>query len=638
MPFRPESETVLVVGPDVMLGRVLSRVLARDGLRVVHAVSAAQAQQLVEQHRPRLVLLDCGVRGGNALELVEDFHTRYANLPLILLSASPPAPEALTGARGRVRVLGKPLELHELRQAVAGALRAEDRIVGENLLKPTSPPEPTPAVAPAKEFRMSALLSKTLKVASFVIIGLVVLAGFAALTGIVHLSWPAKAEAQTPPPQTKAATQGIELVAGRPYTLAVPEDVRQALGIRKGQVDLIAVAKKPTQTRPLVMPGSTALDPTRLFRIRARFAPSPSSAEVVEIGTTPEDVLKTGKTDPEPRELRSGDRVNKGDLLAVFHSVDVGNNKNDLIDAMYQLKLDEEILKRAEAKAEAVPEVFLLNARRNVQGDINTINRAVSTLKTWGIPEEDIQAVRDEAENVIKRQGKHDKAKDALWARVEIRAPDEGVIIERNVTLHEIVVDNTTNLFQIAKVDKLAVFAHVPEDDLPKLEALTGEQRRWTVKTVGSDPIPGFIDDVGYLIDPNQHTAVVKGHIDNKEGKLRAGQFISATVSLPPPADVVEVPVDAVVEDGQQCVVFVQADPKRHPDHFTMRRVELTHRFEKTAFVRSRDFAATEQPTAEEKELGMLPKEPLRPGERLLASGVGELKAALLDRESQPRQ
>ena len=40
--------------------------------------------------------------------------------------------------------------------------------------------------------------------------------------------------------------------------------------------------------------------------------------------------------------------------------------------------------------------------------------------------------------------------------------------------------------------------------------------------------------------------------------------------------------------------------------------------------------------TSEEAELGMLPKRPLVPGERVLESGVGELKTALLDRESQP--
>jgi cobalt-zinc-cadmium efflux system membrane fusion protein len=478
---------------------------------------------------------------------------------------------------------------------------------------------------------MRILPVKFFKTAGFVVVTLAVLAVFAMVTGAVPVPWQLAAEEKPAAPAKPSLA--VELVKGQPHTLFVPEEVRKALGIRKHNTDLIAVAKKPTQSRPLVMPGSTALDPTRLFRIRARFAPSTSSAEVVQIAQVPEDRTQTGKVETVFRELRSGDKVNKGDLLAVFYSVDVGNKKNDLIDAVYQLKLDEEILKKAEAKAEAVPEVFLLNARRAVQGDVNTINRAVSTLKTWGILEADIQAVRDEAEEVKKRQGKHDQEKDALWARVEIRAPDDGIIIERNVSLHEIIVDNTTNLFQIAKIDRLSVFANVPEDDLPALETLSTGQRRWTVKTVGSDPIPGFIDDIGYLIDPNQHTAVVKGHIDNKEGKLRAGQFISATVELPPPADVVEVPSDAVVDDGQQCTIFVQTDSMKH--HYTMRRVQLTHRFDRSVFVRSKPFTKAEERTPEEEELGILPKEPLGPGERILQTGVGELKAFLLDKESQ---
>jgi cobalt-zinc-cadmium efflux system membrane fusion protein len=96
------------------------------------------------------------------------------------------------------------------------------------------------------------------------------------------------------------------------------------------------------------------------------------------------------------------------------------------------------------------------------------------------------------------------------------------------------------------------------------------------------------------------------------------------------------VPIDAVVEDGKYCVVFVQPDATK--DVYTMRRVELTHRFEKTAFVRSKPFTERERITEEEKELGLLPKEPLRPGERVLRSGVGELKAALLELESRPAQ
>jgi cobalt-zinc-cadmium efflux system membrane fusion protein len=482
---------------------------------------------------------------------------------------------------------------------------------------------------------MRILQSKHLKAAGAVLVVLIALVGLAAAQGVLRLPGSAAQEQEAVPRgQSEARTISVELVQGQPHTLMVPEDVREALGIRKDHIDLIAVAKKPIRTRALVMPGSTLLDPTRLYRIRARFAPSPSSAEVIQIGQIADNSRRTGKAETVIRELRSGDRVVKGNLLAVFCSVDVGNKKNDLIDSIYQLKLDEEILKRAEAKAEAVPEVFLLNARRSVQGDRNAIERAVSTLKTWGIPEEDIQPVRDEAESVKKRGGSRDKAKDALWARVEIKAPADGVIIERNLSLHEIIVDNTTNLFQIADVDRLFVTANVPEDDLPVLQALSDNQKMWTVRTVGSPPVHGFIDDIGYIIDPNQHTAVVKGYIINNGGKLRSGQFISATVELPPPDDVVEVPIDAVIDDGQQSIVFVQTDPVKQ--HYTMRRVQLTDRFDKTAFVRSKPFAKDEELTAGDLEFGTLPKEALRPDERILVSGVGELKAVVHEKESTP--
>ena len=95
----------------------------------------------------------------------------------------------------------------------------------------------------------------------------------------------------------------------------MPEEVRKSLGIRKGNVDQIAVAEKPTRTRPLVMPGSTALDPARLIRVRVRFAP----AEVVEIGKIDDPHSSPGNIPPLRRDLQAGDPVKKGDLLAVLY-------------------------------------------------------------------------------------------------------------------------------------------------------------------------------------------------------------------------------------------------------------------------------------------------------------------------------
>jgi len=357
----------------------------------------------------------------------------------------------------------------------------------------------------------------------------------------------------------------------------------------------------------------------------------------VEIGKIVDPHSPVGSTmPPAHRELQAGDTVKKGDLLAVLSSDDVGNKKNDLFDALSQLRMDEEVLRRAEARSAAVPEVFLLNARRNQEADLNAVNRAENTLKTWGIPEKDIEAVRKEVRDIASTEEKQATDKQAArkeklsqWARVELRAANDGVLIEQNVAMHETVVDNTTNLFQIAKVDSLVVLAAVPEDDLPALQKLQshGNHIRWNVRTVGCDAMAGYIDDIGYLIDPNQHTAVVRGHIPNPHGVLRAGQFVTASVDLLPPEDVVEVPISAVVEDGNDSVVFIQPNPER--PIYTIRRVEVTHRFEHTAYIRSVPIANNAD---NNKDVDSTPIEPLREGERVLTAGVLELKAALANK------
>lgn len=421
------------------------------------------------------------------------------------------------------------------------------------------------------------------------------------------------------------------------HTLQVPEGVRRSLGIRKGNKDLLEAAKAPTQSRPLVLPGSTALDPGRIVRVRARFAP----AEVVQIAET-RDNPSPATAASQFREIRPGDQVKLGDELAVFFSVDVGSKKNDLFEAIIQYRLDKVVLDRAEKQDAALPEVFLWNARRNVQTDRSAIIRAKNTLKTWNIAKEDIDAVVKEAEEYDLTKSKNDSRKEGdwgekqeKWARVLMKAPCTGVIIERNVSRGEILVDPTTNLFTIAQVDRLAVLVNAPEDDLPTLNDLTFAQRKWTVQTVGVNSVkglPGTIDEIGYIIDPNQHTAIIKGYIDNPNGRIRAGQFVSATVQLDPPKDVVEIPIEALVDDGKQSVVYVQTDADKH--RYTMRRVVVIQRFEKSAFICSTPIPAADQVTPEEKEQGLLPRQPVRIGEKLLIAGVLELKAALLEKEA----
>ncbi len=471
------------------------------------------------------------------------------------------------------------------------------------------------------------LQTKTTSPVRYIALGVAIVAAGVVVTALAiygtrQLPALAKKSPTNEPPEKRRLP--VELVEDMPHTLIVPEGVRKGLSIPD-----TVVAEAPRHARPLVMPGSTALDPARVMRVRTRF-----NAEVTEIARVAEENRRTPSGETAFRELRPGDKVQKGEMIAVVWSVDVGGKKSDLVDALVQLRLDEQRLKAREKlfAQGSLPEDTLNQTRHDVVSDRNAKERAERTLRTWNIPEPEIRAVYDEAELASARQGKRDKEKEQLWARSELIAPREGTIVERNVSVGEYVADNTVNLFTVAEVDRLLVIANPPEDQLPALLALEPHQMRWSLETVGAPPIEGPVEEVGYLIDANQHTAVVKGYIDNPDRKLRAGQFVSATVNLPPPPDVVEVPLTALAEDGKQSFVFVQPDPAQ--PRYAMRRVKVTHRFQDRAFVRSRLNPLEQKLTPEEAAQGFQPLEPLKAGERFIPSGVLELRSALEDMES----
>jgi len=515
------------------------------------------------------------------------------------------------------------------------------------------PAQPPPDALPAAEVSASTRFLRRAVIALLLTVVVVppAAAFYSYFSGVpLHLLAAQEKEEAREQAALAAAPRSIALVAGRPHTVTVSDEVARSLGMGEGGHESVAVARAPTSMRPLVLFGSMRFDPSRLARVRARFAP----ARVVEIAQIHDFSDAAGRS--EFRELRFGDHVKKGDLLAVFYSVEVQNTKNDLLDALVQLELDRQILKRVKENDDAIPEVMYLRQLRAVKGDRNDVNRAMTTLRLWDIPQEEIDALHDLAQKIAAGESEWSKTAEGQWVsgqeqrkgpqkgaafehdnpmgRVTLRATFDGVIIEQNVTVGDMVVDNTVNLFQVADVSRFQVLAYCHEDMLPTLESFIHSHPQWTVRTAGveeSTGLLGVVDGIQYQIDQNMHTAVVTGYVDNPGNRLRSGQYVSATIDIPPPAGVVEIPTDALIDDGRQSVVFVQ--PARGSLEFTMRRVEVTQRFDKTVFVRSTPIPDGQQFRAEEAANRLLPRQPLVPGERVLLSGAVELKAAVMDLE-----
>ena len=287
----------------------------------------------------------------------------------------------------------------------------------------------------------------------------------------------------------------------------------------------------------LVLPGSTALDPARVMRIRARFTP----AQVVSIAEVDEKDKLVDSMKTEKHELRPGDEVTPNMELGVFFSPDAGNKKNDLFEAIVQMRLDEVILKKAEESSGSLPEIYLWTARRNVDTDRSAVRRARNTLLTWGVEKKDIDEVVRRSRAAQHRRGtgarsfrrRRGPRSTTSGRRSSSRRPSSRATRPSSSSAMSPAVRLwwTTRSTCSRSPGSISCWC-TPTARRTICRNWIGCGRpakmRWTVQTVGHDPkegVEGTITEIGWIIDPNQYTAIIKGFIPNPGGKIRAGQF-----------------------------------------------------------------------------------------------------------------
>ncbi|HWB11767.1 MAG TPA: efflux RND transporter periplasmic adaptor subunit [Pirellulales bacterium] len=434
------------------------------------------------------------------------------------------------------------------------------------------------------------------------------------VTGLVIaavLAYPRLVSIVKPPEAVRHSHGSVLFTLKGEETIQVSPEAVVAIGLKFVEVGHAAAPE------PLRLPGYLLVDPNSLVPIHSRFP-----GEVAEIGTTEE---VDGRGERHSRPLRFGDNVKAGQLLAVVWSTDIGQKKSELVDALSKLALDETILKKLhKAGLVAVPERQWIEAERNVEADKILVNSALRTLRSWRLTEEEIASVMEEARQL--RENQQQTAAAQTWSELQIRSPTDGVILEKNVNVGE-VVGTSDNLFKVADLATIQVLAYVYEEDLPMFEQLRPDQRNWQIdlKSDPNDrPRPGKFSLIGAVIDQTLRTAPIVGWLDNHDHTLRINQFITATVDLPADPAMVMLPTSALIEEGRTAAVFVETDRENH--EVTRRVVAVTRRGEKMVFVRA-------EPNEEERKEGATP---LRVGERVVMSGALELDSELTNLKSSP--
>jgi membrane fusion protein, heavy metal efflux system len=534
------------------------------------------------------------------------------------------------------------------------------------------------------------------------LLGLIVLVsvagGAAASTFLIPRvsEWLKRPPARAPEKSGKPPSHELVRVNGKlayPPTLRLSEEAALSLGIDpkiRGTIVEVQKALRPLPLPPLE--GTLAYENDNLFPVRPRF-----SGEVVEMrmvrkssqevrfeieaelkkrrkqpgSPSDTDTDKLPKVDP-MRPLAFGDWVKKGTLLAVVWSKDAGTSKAALIDALIDLRRDKQKLMDFKKLGPGIiPRANILEAQRTVQKDLSQVNAAERTLRVAKVSDKEIAELKHEAATIEDEQ--RDPRKETEWARVEVRAPHDGVIVEKSTNVGDWADPvNGNPMFRIADLDILAVWVHPYEEYLPvfqKLLARNEAQRqqaeseqanedgkspaagkgprkdepaadsdsgelRWRIRLAAEpngEPLEGPVLRVAPSLDPSNRTLLVTGRILNTDRRLLVGQYITATIEVKPAEGLVEIPTTALNEEGGQSVVFVQS--KERPLDFTVRRVQVAQRFKERVFVRAEPDprARVVPPPAPGRLAGPWPVEGLHEGERVVTQGVPMLTVALRD-------
>jgi cobalt-zinc-cadmium efflux system membrane fusion protein len=245
-----------------------------------------------------------------------------------------------------------------------------------------------------------------------------------------------------------------------------------------------------------------------------------------------------------------GDRVERGQLLAVIDSGDLAQAYADTDKARDALSLAQKTLDRA----------------RGVQ-------------QAGGAAVKDLEAAQS---GVTQAQAEYRRAQTRLVALggsadaqtgarpMQMRAPIGGTITALSIAPGMFVNDPTAALMTIANIDKVWVTAQVPENELSQVAK--GQAASASVPAYPDRVFRGTVASVSAVLDPDTRRDKVRIAFDNADHALKPNMYARASVAVQQPAQVF-VPESALLMNNDSTTVFVEVAPWT----FERRTVELSY-------------------------------------------------------------
>ncbi|OHB55185.1 MAG: hypothetical protein A2Y07_08065 [Planctomycetes bacterium GWF2_50_10] len=249
-----------------------------------------------------------------------------------------------------------------------------------------------------------------------------------------------------------------------------------------------------------------------------------------------------------------GDKVQAGEVLAVINSRELADYKASYLGAKEKLTLAQTMFDREKSlwEKKITAEQEYLNSKRDLADARIEMRSAQQKLHALGF-------VEDYLINLPNQP-------DESFIIYEIKSPISGTIIEKHVTLGEMLKDDSEP-FVVADMDNVWVKVNVHQKDLPKVKC----GQKAIVKTDHSQA-EGVVSYISSVLDENTRTALARIVVPNTDGAWRPGTFATASINVDQIDCEIVAPKDAIITMEGKSFIFVPED-----DGFTPKEIQLGH-------------------------------------------------------------
>ena len=246
-----------------------------------------------------------------------------------------------------------------------------------------------------------------------------------------------------------------------------------------------------------------------------------------------------------------GDSVRRGDVLAVIESQELGNLKSEYLAAQQRLAMARTTFQR---------EKQLWEEKISAEQDYLASRQALSEAEITQRNAEQKLIGLGFTRDALQRQNL-----DGL-TRLDIRAPIDGVVIEKKISAGE-TVGADAGMYVIADLATVWADMTIYPADLNRVKI--GQKVRVRAAALGAEA-DGVISHIGALIGEQSRTAKARVTLRNPDQRWRPGLFVSIDVVQNETEVAVAVPLTAIQTLRDWKVVFV-----RFGDVFEARPVAL---------------------------------------------------------------